>query len=272
MGDLSEHDLYEPSQVQNLDSRLLILTSGCQGDFISALRRLAYGEDSVFRLKGDDLVIFSSKIIPGNEKKIYRIMNKITEAGARIATAFDYQIHASGHPAQEDLRLLLDASTPDFYFPIHGESFFLRRHSEWFSKNYPNSNSRVILNGDIVSFFPDEAPKTDRFGSCEPILIHGNGQMIERSQISQRRKMACNGIVLVSISKASKCLSISTAGLPLHNDHLVQKLEKNLLKKLSSELFGQNDDYLQDQVRIFVRQFYQAHLGYKPYTIVHLLN
>jgi ribonuclease J len=269
--DIDETDLFEPAQVKNLETRLLVIVSGCQGDFLSALRRISYGEDSTFKLNENDKVIFSSKVIPGNEKKISRIMNKISEHGSKIATAYDYAIHASGHPGREDLSILLDLIKPDIYIPIHGESFFLVRHSEWVKEKY-GLESKVIYNGTSVDLYADLSWKTSIFSNQEPILIHGNGIEIERSQISQRRKMACNGTVFLSVDRKKKIIKLSFQGLPLIVDDLSSKLEKLILSKITGDLSGRKNDYTEEQLRIAVRQFFKSNLGYKPVSIVHLIE
>ena len=269
--EISEEDILEGIQVDAKGDRLLVIVSGCQGDFRSALRRLSYGEDSTFKLNPSDKVIFSSKVIPGNEKKISRIMNKITESGADVITAYDYKIHASGHPGLKDLEQILDQIQPDVYFPIHGESYFLKRHQSWVLEKYPRVKAEIFFNGDRVEFFANKSYKLSHFKSLEPELVHGKDLIIERSQISQRRKLACNGVVFLSIDVKKKTLIISTQGLPLVFESYKENLEKSIWHKIHKDLSGRNEDYTKEQIRITVRQFYQAHLGYKPVTQVHLL-
>ena len=269
---ITEEDILDGSQVDPKSDRLLVIVSGCQGDFLSALRRLSYGEDSTFKLVPGDKVIFSSKVIPGNEKKISRIMNKITEAGAEVISAYDYRIHASGHPGLKDLQMILDQIQPDVYFPIHGESFFLKRHQDWIKKSYPKVKAELFYNGHSVALHADKTYKIRESKVVEPELIHGKDLVIERTQISQRRKLACNGVVFLSVELKKRKLVITTQGLPLMIDAHQEKLEKNILNRLSGDLAGRNEEYLKDQLRILVRQFYQALLGYKPVTQVHLIS
>jgi ribonuclease J len=194
--DLTLDDLYEPAQVKGENSRMLIFLSGCQGDFLSALRRFSYNEDGTFKPVVGDTVIFSSKIIPGNEKKIYRIYNKLAEFGVEVITASDYLIHASGHPGKQDLHMVMKNFTPNFYFPIHGESFFLKKHVEFIKASYPQVSTHLIYNYDEV-VLGDGIIKIEEHESKEPRLVHGNHLEIEKTQISQRRKMATQGAVFI---------------------------------------------------------------------------
>lgn len=268
---VEEKDIFDGSQVDSKNDRLLVIVSGCQGDFLSALRRLSFGEDSTFKLLPSDKVVFSSKVIPGNEKKISRIMNKITEFGAEVISAYDYRIHASGHPGLKDLQMILDQIQPDAYFPIHGESFFLKRHQDWIKTKYPQVKAELFYNGHSVVFHPDKTYKIREAKVVEPEIIHGKDLVIERTQISQRRKLACNGVVFLSIDPKKTKLVLTTQGLPLLVDSHQEKLEKMLWNRLQGDLAGRNEEYLKDQLRIIVRQFYQALLGYKPVTQVHLI-
>ena len=268
---VEEKDILDGSQVDPKNDRLLVIVSGCQGDFLSALRRLSFGEDSTFKLVPSDKVVFSSKVIPGNEKKISRIMNKITEFGAEVISAYDYRIHASGHPGLKDLQMILDQILPDTYFPIHGESFFLKRHQDWIKNKYPLVKAELIYNGHSVVFHSDKTYKIREAKVVEPEIIHGKDLVIERTQISQRRKLACNGVVFLSIDTKKSKLVLTTQGLPLLVDSHHEKLEKLLWNRLHGDLAGRNEEYLKDQLRIIVRQFYQALLGYKPVTQVHLI-
>ena len=272
MGEIADSDLWNPAQVKGESGRMLIIVSGCQGDYQSALRRLSAGEDATFRLQSEDKVVFSSKVIPGNEKQISRIMNDISESGAQVVTAYDGHIHASGHPAQEDLLAMLKEQAPDVYFPIHGESFFLQRHQQWLKQHFPQIESEVILNWTSVVFTLDGKWKQVKVDEREPLLIHGKGLVIERTQISQRRKMACQGSVFISLDRVRGQALISSAGLPIAAAELLPKVRELIMNRIRSDLGGRQEDYARDQIRILTRQFFQQELGYKPVTEVHLLT
>jgi len=262
---------YEPEQVKNNDGKMLIFLSGCQGDFLSALRRFSYGEDTNLKPRPSDLIIFSSKVIPGNEKKIHRIYNKLTEFGMHIITANDDLIHASGHPGKEDLKLLLKNFTPDFYFPIHGESYLLKKHFDFIKNQYPEISSHLIYNYQEV-IFNEDTIKIDNLDAKDPKLIHGKSLEIEKTQISQRRKMATLGAVFISYRKYSQELEISLLGLPLSANEARDKLKNILLDQINKNLKTRDDEYFKNQLKILTRQFYNNYLGYKPLTEIHLFS
>lgn len=262
-------ELYFPEQVKGQTGRMLIFLSGCQGDFLSALRRFSFGEDGTFKPGPGDLVVFSSKVIPGNEKKVYRIYNKLTEFGAEIITANDQLIHASGHPGKEDLHILLKNFTPDFYFPIHGESYFLRKHHEFIQKFYPKISSHLIYNYQEV-ILGDGTIKIEKHEVKEPRLIHGKSLEIEKTQISQRRKMATQGAVFISYHRTMGHIEITSLGLPLMAQDLMEDLKNKLQEQIKKNLISRDENYFKDQVKISTRQYFNNFLGYKPMTEVHL--
>jgi ribonuclease J len=261
---------YEADQVDVASDRLLILVSGCQGDYLSALRRFSFGEDSKFKPSQDDLIIFSSKVIPGNEKKIYRIYNKLSEFGSNIVTASDSFIHASGHPGKDDIKILLSNFSPNYYFPIHGESYLLRKHYEFISEHFTSIKAHLIYNFSEVEFKTNEI-RINEIEKAEPILIHGKNLEIERSQISQRRKMATQGAVFITYQKKSKEIQISLIGLPLFASDLTEQLKSKLIHLIEKELSSREDKYFSDQIKISTRQFFNNFLGYKPVTEIHLV-
>ncbi len=266
---LTAEDLFLPDQVKGQTGKQLIFLSGCQGDFLSALRRFSFGEDGSFKPVPGDVVIFSSKVIPGNEKKIFRIYNKLTQFGAEIITAYDHQIHASGHPGKEDLNLLLKNFSPNFYFPIHGESYMLKKHQEFIQKDHPKISTHVIHNYDEV-ILGDGRIKIEKHDAKEPRLIHGKSLEIEKTQISQRRKMATQGAVFISYHRSQEILEISTVGLPLMVQDHMESLKNRLLKQIQGDLASRDLPYFKDQLKISTRQFYNLLIGYKPVTEVHL--
>ena len=265
-------DFSQSAQVKGEVGRMLILLSGCQGDFLSALRRVSAGEDGTFKLSAADTVVFSSKVIPGNERKIGRIINDIIETGADVITAYDSHIHASGHPAKEDLAAIVGHIKPHAYFPIHGETYFLRRHAEFIRDRFPTIPAEIIMNFTEVNFLSDGTWKSKTHEVLDPILIHGNGLPIEKTQISQRRKMATQGSVFVSIDRVRGSCIVTSLGLPVAAQDCLPKVRKLIMDRVKDDLGARAEDYASDQLRIMVRQYFQQSLGYKPVTEVHLMS
>ena len=250
------NDIKNPDDIIN-DDDALVFTSGCQGDHFSALKRLAYGEHSLTKLKEGDTVVFSSMVIPGNEDKVYRIYNKITSTGAEIITSKDRQIHASGHACQEDLKQLISEIVPDVYIPIHGETFFLKRHHDFIKNNFPKIKPYQISNFTEINLTKTLEIKTKELQQHDLTIIHGNHIEIDRAKIAERRKIAKSGAVFI------------THGLPLFIDKELKQIG-NLADKTLQKPKLKDDEQIIEAIKLETRRYLKNILGYKPVTIVHL--
>ncbi len=266
-------DFHEVEELPNIDDeKLLFIVSGCQGDFKSALRRIAYREDAHVKLAKGDRFIFSSKVIPGNEDKIGRIYNKIAAQGAELITASDKMIHCSGHPGQEDLKLFLDGCDFTHYVPVHGETFFLHRHKEFIHKYYPELEVQLLNNGEELliqtgksNFLVEAIPYTQWL---DPKLYLSFSVEIERSQISQRRKMANSGLVCLMIQGKRSQWKCTFLGLPLSIEEKKDWLLDNLADYISKETKNKNPQEVQELVRIKCRNLINSQIGIKPVCVV----
>jgi mRNA degradation ribonuclease J1/J2 len=145
----------------------------------------------------------------------------------------------------------------------------LRKHSEFLQREFPSVSSKVIHNYQEVIFGEGEV-KIETHEPKEPRLIHGRGLEIEKTQISQRRKMATQGAVFISYHRSSGRLEITSAGLPLMAQEHLESLKKKLLRQIQSDLANREEGYFKDQLKISSRQFFNVLVGYKPVTEVHL--
>ena len=254
---------------------VVVLLSGCQGDFRGTFRRFCMGEDSTFKPRKDDLVLLSSKSIPGNEKKISLLMNKIAEIGARVITAQEKMIHVSGHPGRDDLTHLYEQYQPTDIVPIHGESSFIRAHIEHIKKSYPTAIPHYFLNFDEMQVDTDLNLKIVPGEKLDPVIIHGKQIVLEKEKISERRKLACNGSVFVSL-KVSKSLtdvekiSFTFQGLPT----LITKSDdkfRRFLENYFVQISFKDMDKTTEELRIAIRKYFDQILGYKPQTFIHIL-
>lgn len=262
-------------EVNDYNSNNIIgVLTGCQGDFLGAIRRVSSGDHKEFKFGKNDQVIFSSKAIPGNSKKIARIYNDITATGAEVITASDYKIHASGHPGKKDLKELLEHIKPTDYFPIHGEVYFLKKHYEFIQENFnftPHElgNFDEIHLDDHFDFKVVSNPQKD--DKTQPIIIHGNDLELERTKVSERRKIACNGAIFVSIDKKKKSYILESKGLPDFITKYDDAFDKIFKDYFFNELKNKDAITTSESARIKVRQTFNNILGYKPITVVHVL-
>ncbi|MFA6237280.1 MAG: ribonuclease J [Bacteriovorax sp.] len=254
---------------------IVVLLSGCQGDFRGTFRRFCIGEDSTFKPRADDLVCLSSKAIPGNEKKIAMLLNKLSEVGTKIITSQEKLIHVSGHPGRDDLIHLYEKFNPTDIVPIHGETTFIRAHIEHIKNSFPSATPHYFLNFDSLVVSDDLKLRIDLGEKHEPVIIHGKQVVLEKEKISERRKLACSGSVFVSL-KITKSLtdvekiSFTLQGLPTiitKNEDKFRRFLENYFVQISFK----DLDKTTEELRIAIRKYFEQILGYKPQTFIHIL-
>ena len=265
----TDNIIEDEKSIKNYNNNYIYILTGCQGDHFGALRRVADNEFKGINIDANDLFIFSSKPIPGNEKKINRIYNKITEKGAEIITSRDFNVHASGHPSQKDLEDLYSKINPKLVIPIHGESYFLRKHKEFCERLGIDSQtfgnfSQLVVHEDTLKFFDNDVD--------DPVIYHSKDLELDRPAISKRRKIAINGACFISLSKKDRDLEITTLGLPAWFSNKEIQIYKLTKGQLSKKLMTKDDEDIAEEIRVFVRNLINNFLGYKPICVVQVLK
>lgn len=177
--------------------KVLLLCTGCQGEQRGAMARIAGEDHPHIRLRRDDTVIFSSKIIPGNERTLFRMHNQLALAGVRVITEKDEPVHVSGHPARDELRRMYDLVKPRMVVPVHGEARHLIEQARFAVTDCGVGESRVVLNGDILALAPGEAGV---IGSVPVgrLAVDASGLVLTEAEIIQdRRRLGYNGAAMV---------------------------------------------------------------------------
>ncbi len=200
------------------DDKIIIVTTGSQGEPMSALARIAAGTHKQVKIKDNDTVILSSKFIPGNEKAIAHIINNLYRHGADVIYEKISDIHVSGHAFREELKLMINLTKPKYFIPIHGEYRHLVLHSR-LAQNMGINKERVLLaeDGQIIEF----NKKGGRIGdSVETgrVLVDGKGVGdIGRSVLKERRNLSEDGIVVVAMAIHEK------TGALAHEPEIISK-------------------------------------------------
>jgi ribonuclease J len=179
------------------DKTVLILT-GSQGEPRAALSRIAHDDHRVIDLNKDDWLIFSSRIIPGNEREVLGIMNALSAKGVKIITDKERPVHTSGHPRRDELRQLFKALRPKAVLPVHGEAIHMQAQLE-LAKSCGIEHGAIIKDGQVLNLDPDDFKIIDEARSG--ILVR-DGNVIdvpEETGAIARRKLAYAGIAIVSI-------------------------------------------------------------------------
>jgi len=200
----------------------LILCTGSQGEHRAALRRMADGSHPHITLGPSDTVIFSSKMIPGNEVDILELHNDLIRAGVQVLTAQGGDFHVSGHPCRDELMDMYRRVKPRLAIPVHGEARHLDAHAR-LARELGVDHALVIENGDVVCLDPDDA----RVMGHVPVgRIHMDGHLAvpeDASAASVRRKLSHVGVVSIALAmdaggRLCGAPEISLAGLPRHDE------------------------------------------------------
>lgn len=260
---------------KNDQENVIVLLSGCQGDFLGTFRRVSMNEDSQFKIRATDTFVLSSKPIPGNEKKISFLMNKIAEFGAKVISPQDLPIHVSGHPGRIDLLKIYQEYAPTDIIPIHGETYFIREHVDYIKSVYPQAIPHYVQNHDELHIDEHLNIKFHAGEKKDPVIYHGKHIVLEREKISERRKLACNGSIFLSLKTNPMNGKISNynftfLGIP----SLITPDETHFKNFFSNELnrFDYKDpEKSKEELRIALRRYFDSKIGYKPTTIVHMI-
>lgn len=182
-------------------NKMVIITTGSQGEPMSALTRIAYGEHRKIELTPEDLVIISATPIPGNEKTVSRIVNKIIETGAQVVYESLDEIHVSGHACQEELKLIHSLVKPKFFIPGHGEQKHLKKHAELsIALGTDPDNIFIMENGQTLELGKDSAAFTGTVQAGN-ILVDGLGiGDVGNIVLRDRKHLSEDGLIVVVVT------------------------------------------------------------------------
>lgn len=184
-------------------NKVLYLCTGSQGEARAALSRIARGDHRHVSLRRGDTVIFSSRVIPGNETAIHSLYNAFTEKGVELITADDHFVHVSGHPAREELKQMYAWARPRIAVPVHGERRHILEHVA-LAKSLQAPHAIAPSNGDLIRLAPGEPKVIDEVPSGR-IFVDG-GVMIEAEDeaLKERRRLGAEGAVNIALAVNSK--------------------------------------------------------------------
>jgi len=182
------------------DSEVVIITTGSQGEPLSALYRMAIGEHKNVHVKKDDVIILSSNPIPGNEKDVYNVINSLMEKGANVIYSDIAETHVSGHACEEELKLIQRLIHPKFFMPVHGEVRHLVAHAK-LAEDIGVKEKNIILaaNGNIVELTKDKIKLSQESVSAMPVLVDGLGVGdVGAAVLNERKVLSESGVVVLA--------------------------------------------------------------------------
>jgi ribonuclease J len=244
------------------------------------MMRIANNDFQGIEIDKDDAVIFSSKIIPGNEKKLYGMFNKLSEMLVEVITEYDEDIHVSGHPCEDEMIDMYNWIKPEISVPVHGEHRHLKYHSE-LAKSLDVKHPMLIQNGDILRLAPGDPEVIDQ---CMSGRLYYDGNKLVPSDsyhLSERKRMSFNGILNITcvLNKKLKLSSppiISCNGIDLYDefdDDIIDSLEEEIYNFFdNTNNLSKKDSKVHKKLESVSKNFIFKRTRKKPLTNIHLVH
>ena len=269
----------DPRDAKNISrEKIIYLCTGSQGEPMGAMKRITSGIHPDVFLEKDDTVIFSSKIIPGNEKKLYAMHNEIVKNNIEIITEENAFVHVSGHPNRDDLKDMYSWVKPKSIIPVHGEHRHMIEQAK-FAKEMKVPHSLQIENGDIIKIYPGDNPKIIDKAPSGRMYLDGSISVREDSNsIKERRNLAINGYLEVTLpinnnGKIKKPV-ISFKGLPVDDldETFVFDMEDEIADICKTfSIQNKKQEYnLIDALKQNCRRIVREKTGKNPHTRINL--
>tara|TARA_B100000945_G_C20417860_1_gene616124 strand:+ start:395 stop:2056 length:1662 start_codon:yes stop_codon:yes gene_type:complete len=258
--------------------KIVYLCTGSQGEPMGAMKRIIKGIHPDVFIEKEDTIIFSSKIIPGNEKKLYSLHNEIVKKEVELITEETDFVHVSGHPNRDDLKDMYNWVKPESIIPVHGEHRHMNEHIK-FAKEMQIPHALRIEDGDIVKIFPGKYPAIIDKAPSGRMYLDGNIAVGENSQsIKERRNLSLNGyleitLILSNSGKLSKPI-ISYKGIPEkdYDEKIIFEMEDeiyNTCKTFSMKNKNQEKNLI-EMVKQNCRKIIKDRTGKKPFTNINI--
>lgn len=259
-------------------SKVLYLCTGCQGEPKAALSNLSYGVYRSLQLNKGDVVIFSSRVIPGNEQAIANIKNRFIAKGIEVVTDKDALTHVSGHANRNDMKRMYGFVRPKIAVPVHGEAAHLFEHAK-LADECGISQAVIPKDGDVISFGADKA---EVIGSVQSGLMAMDGRKIipvNADVLKKRRRMLEDGTVVATVVLDKKnavvgSVQISATGLIDAQSPEMSVLDEGIKAALSSLTPARlkDDGSVADAVKAAIRKTVMENHGRRPMVDVHLVR
>src|ERR1700730_17858179 len=274
-----------PGDMKNFPpEKVCVLISGTQGEPMSALSRAAVDNHKHAKIEKDDTVVLSSRIIPGNEKTIYRMIDHLFRREAHVIydDGSSPPIHVSGHASQEELKLIINLVKPKYFIPIHGEYRQLKLHAEMAGAMHGSVGKVMLIeSGDLLEFDELGARKAVRVNVGRVCIDSGSRtDVVEDLVIRDRRNLSEDGIVLpiITINKLSgkveRLPEIVTRGFVASEQGLMDGARQVVSRTLETSSAEEKADYgvIKEKIRIDLKRYIQKNTSRRPLIMAVLLE
>ena len=265
------------------DQEIIIITTGTQGEPMSALARMSAGTHKHIKIKSGDTVVLSSKFIPGNEKAIAKIINNLYRKGADVIYEKISDIHVSGHAFREELKLMIKLTQPQYFIPVHGEYRHLILHARLAEGvGIPKENILLAENGQIVEFDKNGGRLNGRVPTGR-VLVDGKGVGdVGRSVLKERRVLSEDGLVAVTMAFDEETgvvvygPEIISKGFVFETEsgHLLEDAQcvvLEIVEELTPDI-NNRVDIIRSKIKTALRQYFFFTIGRRPVILPFIME
>jgi ribonuclease J len=274
--DLPKGLIINPGQIKEMaPDKVCIMISGTQGEPMSALSRAAVNNHKFAHIDAGDTVLLSSRVIPGNEKGIYRMIDHLERRDAKVIHDDGTQglIHVSGHGSQEELRLMINLVKPKFFIPVHGDYRHLKRHAELAAEVGVVEKVILLEDGEILDFDKNTAVKNGKVTTGRVCIDSGGSiEVVEDVVIRDRKHISEDGILLpiIAINKRTGQVEslpeLVMRGFAVDDEQVINEARSIIQKTLNSSSPEEKQDYgvVKEKVRNDLKRFIQKSTSRRP--------
>jgi ribonuclease J len=266
------------SDVRNFPAQdVVCICTGSQGEPQAALPRIAIDDHRHVKLDADDVVVFSAREIPGNEKAIGRVMNHIARRDAQVVSEGDKHVHVSGHGSEEELKLMLSLVRPKHFVPIHGEYRQLARHARVAARVSRGTKVLLAENGDLIRFDDDGGRLAGKVPAGRILIDGTRSGEVGDEVLRDRRHLSGDGLVVpvVTIGKQSGALEetpdVITRGFVLdaRSEALLREIPSLLAATLDAAGVEERTDpgLIKEKIRVDLQRFFRKRSGLRPLVL-----
>jgi ribonuclease J len=271
------------TQIRDSDVRsypaqdVVCICTGSQGEPQAALPRIAIDDHRHVKLEPDDVVVFSAREIPGNEKAIGRVMNHIARRGAEVIYEGIKHVHVSGHGSEEELKLMLSLIRPEYFVPIHGEYRQLARHARVAARVSPRTQVVLAENGDVIRVDAEGARIAEKLAAGRILIDGTHTGEVGDEVLRDRRHLANDGLVVPVVAIGSKSGAVEDQPDVITRGFVVDARTEALLKEVpglvnaaiaSASLEERTDPGLiKERIRVDLQRFFRKRSGLRPLVL-----